>query len=140
MAQGCCFDPDLGDFPACYFGQLASEADELERNARTLVTLWGPEQSGLHEYAYRLWGGLVGGFYLARWERWFAAVAAALAAGAAFDQSAFDLSVEEYEQAWCNNATAQGTFPAQPTDPSQVLPLAEAVLARVMSASGNNAW
>ena len=136
-AQGCCYDADFGDFPACFFGDLASEADEMERNARTLVTLWGPEQSGLHEYAYRLWGGLVGAFYLPRWTRWFDAVGAALAKGTAFDQSAFDLAVEEFEQAWCNNAsdTPQDTFPTQPTDPSQVLPQAEAILARVVSAS-----
>jgi hypothetical protein len=65
-AQGCCYDSDFGQFPACFFGVHDNDADRMEWNARTIVTLWATERSGLHEYSYRLWGGLVSSFYLPR--------------------------------------------------------------------------
>ncbi|MFH1267136.1 MAG: alpha-N-acetylglucosaminidase, partial [Planctomycetota bacterium] len=40
-----------------------------EWNARNIITLWGPRDGVLHEYAQRQWSGLIGGFYLARWQR-----------------------------------------------------------------------
>ena len=42
-------------------------AELYELNARTLVTLWD-KTSHLHEYSYRLWGGLVSSFYYPRWK------------------------------------------------------------------------
>lgn len=51
-------------------------ADDMERDARRLVTTWGGRQpaneGGLHDYAHREWQGLLRDFYLPRWERWFA--------------------------------------------------------------------
>ena len=70
-----------------------------ERNARTLVTLWGPADSTLHEYSYRLWGGLTGSFYYPRWAV-AAAVDAALAAKVKFNESAFYSEIEAWEEAW----------------------------------------
>lgn len=59
------------------------EARLYEWNARNLITLWGPRDSMLHEYAQRQWSGLIGGFYLPRWERFVQRLHEALAAGKA---------------------------------------------------------
>jgi alpha-N-acetylglucosaminidase len=44
----------------------------LEKNARQLITVWGPENasngSGLHDYSNREWGGLLKDFHYARWK------------------------------------------------------------------------
>lgn len=56
------------------WGTTPAEADLYERNARQLVTVWGgtPETTMLFEYAGRQWSGLMNGFYLERWQRYFA--------------------------------------------------------------------
>lgn len=50
-------------------------ADDMERDARTLITTWGgrqPSENGrLHDYANREWQGLLSDFYLPRWQTWF---------------------------------------------------------------------
>ncbi|OAB45758.1 alpha-N-acetylglucosaminidase [Paenibacillus antarcticus] len=51
-------------------GRNQEEIELFEFNARTLVTLWGPKESSesLHDYSHREWSGLIGNFYLPRWE------------------------------------------------------------------------
>ena len=114
-AQGCCYDSDEGEFPSCFFGILDNEADQMEWNARQLVTLWGPQRSSLHEYSYRLWGGLVASFYHERWAQWFNATATAVESGKVFNQITFNDQIERFEQTWCRNATAPPDFPIEPT-------------------------
>lgn len=50
-------------------------ADDMERDARTLITTWGPRQASetgqLHDYAHREWQGVLADFYKPRWETWF---------------------------------------------------------------------
>lgn len=59
-------------------GTSEADRDWLEWNARTLVSVWGPEQSAnkgrLHDYSNRLWGGMLRDFYLVRWEMFFKAL------------------------------------------------------------------
>lgn len=49
--------------------------DDMERDARTLITTWGGRQAadngGLHDYSNREWQGLLADFYMPRWKRWF---------------------------------------------------------------------
>ena len=54
------------------WGSTQAESDQLEHNARTLLTLWGPKDAAetLHDYANREWAGLLGDFYHARWKIW----------------------------------------------------------------------
>ena len=56
----------------------ARYADEMERNARTLITVWGTETAanagGLHDYANREWAGLLRDFHYVRWQRFFDAL------------------------------------------------------------------
>ena len=105
----------LGQWIASAVAAADGDADDealYERNARTLVTLWGPADSTLHEYSYRLWGGLVGSFYYPRWAKWFAAVDAALAAKVKFNESAFYSEIEAWEEAWTGRRDAFPTAPA----------------------------
>ena len=59
-------------------GTTEADRDWLEWNARTLVSVWGPEKSAnrgrLHDYSNRLWGGMLRDFYLVRWEMFFEAL------------------------------------------------------------------
>ncbi len=44
-------------------------------NARMLVTQWGPSgerDSTIFDYSWREWGGLIRGYYLPRWEKFYA--------------------------------------------------------------------
>jgi len=56
------------------WGTTPAERDQYERNARQLVTVWGPysAKSYIFDYASRQWAGLLGGFYLERWRKFFA--------------------------------------------------------------------
>lgn len=57
------------------------EAARLEYSARSIITVWGdsqPSKSGLHDYANREWGGLVGSFYYDRWKTYFDELSSAL--------------------------------------------------------------
>ena len=50
-------------------GNTAGEKTLLERNARTLVTVWGPKP-GLEDYSAREWAGMLRNFYFPRWHLW----------------------------------------------------------------------
>jgi alpha-N-acetylglucosaminidase len=54
------------------FGTSAADKDLLEQNARTLVTVWGPElpAQSLRDYSNREWSGLLKSFYYGRWKLW----------------------------------------------------------------------
>lgn len=89
----------------------ASELSQFERNARRQVTLWGKRDSPHHDYAAKLWSGLVGTFYHERWRIFVASLSDALAAGRAWDQAAFLESVKDFELGWTEQQTL---FPTKP--------------------------
>ena len=54
-------------------GTTDADRDWLEhQNARTLITTWSNNNSNLHDYSYRQWGGILRDLYRERWARWFA--------------------------------------------------------------------
>ena len=59
-------------------GTTDADRDWMEWNARTLISVWGPEQCAergrLHDYSSRQWGGMLGDFQRARWEIFFKAL------------------------------------------------------------------
>ncbi len=59
-------------------GTTEADRDWMEWNARTLVSVWGPEQCAergrLHDYSSRQWGGMLYDFQRARWEMFFKAL------------------------------------------------------------------
>jgi len=89
-----------------------------ERNARTLITLWGPRDGVLHEYAQRQWSGLIGGFYLPRWEQFLRRLDESLAEEKPLDAAAFERDVRQWEEDWTH---ATEPYPAEPSgDPVAV--------------------
>ncbi|MGP4005115.1 alpha-N-acetylglucosaminidase [Streptomyces sp. 4N124] len=63
------------------WGSTRAEKDQLEYDARSILTTWGGRASseeGLHDYANREWSGLVAGLYLTRWKTYFAELTRAL--------------------------------------------------------------
>jgi len=90
--------------------------DDAERrlyewNARTIITLWGPRDSLLHEYANKQWSGMLDGFYRPRWQQFFQQVDAALAAGKAFDANAYEKSIRDWELHWTHQTDCYPTAP-----------------------------
>jgi len=88
-----------------------SERRLYEFNARNLITLWGPRDSVLHEYATRQWSGMFNGFYGPRWKRFLEAQCAALETKQPFDAAAFDASLRAWEEGWCHQTETYPTAP-----------------------------
>lgn len=68
------------------WGADAAEADRLEHDARTLLSVWGTRSgaaAGLTDYANREWAGLVSTYYAPRWRAYFSSLEAALVSGTA---------------------------------------------------------
>ena len=110
------------------WGTTPQESDLYERNARLLLTVWGPPSPGafLSDYAGRQWSGLIRGFYLRRWEKFFAFLAAQPASYSddqlakvmgrpGNDSSPFYRELSDWEYRWCDE---HGVFPSEPTGDS----------------------
>lgn len=65
------------------WGRTEGEKDYFERNARTIITVWG-DSDRLSDYANRDFDGLIDSFYKVRWMRFFDAVLEAFDAGDPF--------------------------------------------------------
>jgi alpha-N-acetylglucosaminidase len=85
------------------WGADNNEKDLYEFNARDLVTLWGDQESELHEYSNRQWSGLLKGFYKPRWEKFFEEVASSMEAHKPTDLVAFEKNIKSWEWDWVNS-------------------------------------
>lgn len=111
------------------WGTTEEEKDLYEWNARTLVTVWGPQHSGAHlfEYSNRQWSGLMKGYYKPRWEKFISFlkvqpegewrydekyIRKSLAARPALDASDFYSRLTEWEYNW---AFDKKIYPNTPT-------------------------
>lgn len=90
-----------------------SEAESVlyEHNARNLLTTWGNKDCRIRDYACRHWSGLISGFYLPRWQRFFESVREAMVAGKPFDQEAFNEGSKEWEWQWTFGKECYSTQP-----------------------------
>lgn len=93
-------------------GNTAEERDVYERNARDLITLWGDENSPLHEYSCRQWSGLLNDFYKVRWEKFFAEMRTVMNARKEVDVKAFDQTIRKWEWKWVNSHKDYSVNPA----------------------------
>ena len=84
------------------WGETDAERDRLEWNARRVLTLWG-NGTVLRDYACRQWSGLLNGFYLKRWELFFAHLDQALADGQPFDEANFAADMFAFEAQWAEH-------------------------------------
>jgi alpha-N-acetylglucosaminidase len=82
-----------------------------EWNARSIITLWGPRNSPLHEYAAKQWSGMFVGFYLPRWEMFFRRLDASLAEGKPLDATATENALRDWEVQWTHQTDAYSTAP-----------------------------
>jgi len=92
----------------------SGDGDSLERNARMQVTVWGGKE--LHDYAAKEWSGLVGDFYLMRWDRFFDALG-----GPGYDDDAFRKASAEWELEWCSRTTLPRVRHVDPVEQARKL-------------------
>jgi hypothetical protein len=92
------------------WGANEEERNRLEWNARRVITLWG-EQPLIRDYARREWSGMLTGFYLPRWEKFYRALDAVRAGGGEFDAQAFDRELQDWERRW---ADGRESYPTRP--------------------------
>ncbi len=65
------FDKWLTD--ARSWGQTEEEKNLLEKDATALVTIWGADGDPvIFDYSWREWSGLISGYYLPRWQKFYA--------------------------------------------------------------------
>ncbi|HOZ44966.1 MAG TPA: alpha-N-acetylglucosaminidase TIM-barrel domain-containing protein [Candidatus Hydrogenedentes bacterium] len=93
------------------WGNTDAERQHLEWNARNQITLWGPADSVLHDYAAKQWAGLISGFYMPRWQRFFDALDGVLADGVEPDANGFDREIQEWEAAWTHGTEVYAAVP-----------------------------
>lgn len=90
--------------------------DEKERahyswNARNQITLWGPQDSILHDYASKQWAGLIKDFYRARWAQFIDRLKASLAENKPLDEKAFNQEISVWENQWTHKLQHYPTNP-----------------------------
>ncbi len=91
------------------WGTTDAEKRYYEWNARNLLTLWGPAQSGCYQYAQRQWAGLLKDYYRIRWAKALQALRDALEAGKPLDEAAFMKGLREWEDEWGHQNTMFAT-------------------------------
>jgi len=112
------------------WGKDAAEKKLHERAARLLVTLWGPNRQAQvnFDYSNRQWHGLLGSFYLKRWEKYLVFLQSEIAkpkdqrlddktllkvyGRPGPDNHPFFKDLAEWEWQWADEC--QGTFTAEP--------------------------
>ena len=92
-----------------------TERKLYEWNARSLITLWGPRESILHEYSQREWSGMLDGFYGPRWQTFFAALDKSLADKKPVDEKQLEEKLRDWDAAWTR---ATETYADAPTGDS----------------------
>jgi hypothetical protein len=93
------------------WGATAEERRLYERNARNIITLWGPPDSVLHEYANRQWSGMFSSFYRPRWEKYLDARRGALDAKQPFDAGRLEKELRAWEDQWTQRTESFPTVP-----------------------------
>ncbi|EGN99592.1 glycoside hydrolase family 89 protein [Serpula lacrymans var. lacrymans S7.3] len=78
----------------------------LEYNARNQITLWGP-RGEVHDYASKQWGGLVGTYYVQRWEEFVSYLSGSKANGTAYNGTAVADVMFNIGLAWDNETWGQ---------------------------------
>lgn len=89
-------------------GTNAKEKALFEYNARVQVTTWSFQDSDLHDYSHREWGGMLSDFYLPRWKMFISKLKEDLKGE---DSDAIDYY--SFEEGWNNE---QKIFPVTPKD------------------------
>jgi alpha-N-acetylglucosaminidase len=73
----------------------------LEYNARNQITLWGPDGE-INDYASKQWAGLVGSYYLPRWEMFTTYLQNTKKTGEAYNSTLISHQLLAFGQQWDN--------------------------------------
>jgi alpha-N-acetylglucosaminidase len=82
-----------------------------EKNARLQITSWGDAKNELAQYAYKMWGGLVSGFYAKRWDIFFKEIMSSLEQKRPFDHGKYEKESNEWDTVWVENTEIYLTEP-----------------------------
>lgn len=77
----------------------ASYAAYLEFNARNQITLWGPDGE-IDDYASKQWAGLVGTYYVTRWQAFVSYLVQVKASGSVYNATLVAEKMLAIGQAW----------------------------------------
>ncbi len=86
-------------------GVSPGQKDYYERNARSLISVWGPSKD-LNDYANRQWAELNDSYYARRWAMFVDRVTEAAGRGRKFDDEEFYNASREFENAWIEPSNA----------------------------------
>lgn len=92
------------------WGVTSEEKNRYERDARELITTWTSTDS-IPDYANRQWNGMLGDFYLHRWQMWLDALNNSLASGVVVNEEAVRGRIRDWELSWTRKTNR---FPAKP--------------------------
>ncbi|MCK8467916.1 alpha-N-acetylglucosaminidase [Microbacterium sp. KSW4-16] len=106
------------------WGDTHAEREVMERDARSLVSVWGHQSSGLHDYSGRHWSGLIRDLYARRWAAWVSWLADAVEHGTRPSEDDLRRVIVEIEEQW---REAHGSDDGSDEDP---LALAAQLLTR----------
>lgn len=71
------------------WGETKEEKDLMERDATSLVTIWGADADPrIFDYSWREWAGLINGYYLPRWQKFYTMLQGHLDAGTDYQEEA----------------------------------------------------
>ncbi len=110
------------------WGDSPEESDVMERDARSLVSVWGHQSSGLHDYSGRHWSGFVHDLYLPGWEAWARSLADAAERGARAGRRRVARAIVAIEECW--RAAVSGDTDPNGT-PGAALTVAAQILGRL---------
>ncbi|EPS94751.1 alpha-N-acetylglucosaminidase [Fomitopsis schrenkii] len=89
-------------------GSNTTYANYLEYNARNQITLWGPDGE-INDYASKQWAGLVGTYYLQRWETFVSYLANITEGGTPYDNVALSSQMLAIGESWDAQTLGLGT-------------------------------
>jgi alpha-N-acetylglucosaminidase len=92
------------------WGSTEAERARFEWNARRVLTMWG-QGSSLDDYARKEWSGLVGAYYLNRWELFLRDLGASLAGNKPFDDKDVQRRLRRWMADWSDQ---REVYPTQP--------------------------
>mgnify|MGYP004506565007 CR=1 FL=1 len=106
---------------ASHYGNTVEDCKLSEKNARMLITYWGPEipSTRIHDYANKEWNGLLEDYYLPRWEAFYSWLKKKMAGEDAAEPDYFAI-----EKGWVYNRKA---YPVS-VNGEDVLHLADTVM------------
>ena len=93
------------------FGQTPQEQDYYERDARRILSTWGPRGGSLYDYSQRSYDGMLSTYARPRWERFLQGLQASLESGVPFDYPAFLQWCFDFEWAWPDAPLPQAAPP-----------------------------